>query len=203
MTRTYAGQTSGSDYKRHAVSRTDGADTVLQFYAVDAERETATYRVVFSGIALATANSHICQVMAGSSLRVGIKRIRIWQTGTNATTTQRFQYRIYRLTTAGTGGSSITPAVIDPSDSASGATAMTLPSSKGTEGTLIDHGRHLIHATNTTVGLDTLTWDFSQLRDKAIWIAAGTSNGIAIKAISSDSAATVDGIIDIVETAVA
>jgi len=202
MTRTYVGQTSGSDYKLHAVQRTDGADTVVQPYSHLAEPETASYRIIFAGIALATANSHICQVMAGASLRVGIKRIRIWQVA-NATSIARFQYRLYRLTTAGTGGSSVTPAALDPADSAAGAAAMTLPSSKGTESTLVDHGRHLVHTTATTVGLVEQSWDFSQLRDKCLWIASGTSNGLALKAISSDASATVDGVIDIVESAVA
>lgn len=202
MTRTYASFDEGADLKRHAVQRTDGADTVLQFYGVDAEPETATYTIPFAGIALATANSHVCQVMAGASLRVGIKRITLWQVA-NATGIALMQYRLYRLSTAGTGGSAITPAPVDPADAAAGATAMTLPSSKGTEGTLLEHGRHLIHTTATTIGLVKHVWDFSGLRHKCLWIAAGTSNGIALKNIGSDASATVDGTIDIVETSVA
>lgn len=202
MTRTYVGQTSGSDWKLHAISRTDGSDTVLQPYSVQAEPETATYRIVFSTISLAVANDHIIQVMAGSSLRVGIKRIRLWQNG-NATTTQKFLFRLYRLTSAGTGGTSVTPAAFDPADSSSGATAMTLPTAKGTESTLVSHRRHLIHTTQTTVGLPDVDWSFDNLRDKCLWVAAGTSNGIAVKAVSSDSSANVDGEVIFVETAVA
>lgn len=202
MTRTYAGQVGGSDYKQWFVSRTDGSDTVLAPLGVEAEPEIATYVIQFAGIALSTANSHICQVMAGASLRVGIRRIVLWQVA-NATSIALFQYRLFRLTSAGTGGSSITPAAHDPAESAAGATAMTLPSAKGTESTQVGHGRHLIHTTATTIGLPPQTWDFTKLRTKALWIAAGTSNGVALKNISSDSTATVDGFIEIVETAVA
>ena len=202
MTRTYQSQVAGSDYKQWFVSRTDGSDTVLAPFGVEAEPEIATYVVQFAGIALVTANSHICQVMAGSSLRVGIRRIVLWQVA-NATSTALAQYRLFRLTSAGTGGSSITPAALDPAESASGATAMTLPTAKGTEGTQVGHGRHLIHTTATTVGLTPLVWDFTRLRTKALWIASGTSNGIALKNISSDASATVDGFIELVETSVA
>lgn len=202
MTRTYAGQLGGSDYKQWMVQRTDGSDTVLAPLGVEAEPEIATYVIQFAGIAISVANSHVCQVMAGASLRVGIRRIEIWQVA-NANAIALAQYRLFRLTSAGTGGSSITPAAYDPAESAAGATAMTLPSAKGTESTQVGHGRHLIHTTATTVGLVRQVWDFTKLRTKALWIASGTSNGVALKNISSDSTATVDGFIEIVETSVA
>lgn len=202
MTRTYVGVDEGADRKLHAIQRTDGADTVYSPYSVEAEPEIATYVIPFAGIAVSTANSHVCQVMAGASLRVGIRRIRLWQVA-NATGIAKLQFRLFRLTTAGTGGTGLTPALVDPGDSAAGAAAMTLPSSKGTEGTMLDHGRHLIHTTATTIGLQDYLWDFRGLRTKCLWVAAGTSNGLAVKNIGSDASATYDGWIEIVETAVA
>lgn len=204
MTRTYAGQTSGSDYKRWAVQRTDGADTVLAFMGVEAEPEIATYRIsTASALALSTANSHLLQVMAGASLRVGIKRITVYQ-AVNAAAIGINQWAIYRLTTAGTGGGSVTPAALDPADAAAGAAPMTLPSSKGTESTLIEYRHVTLHTTAATVGLNPLAeFDFTTLRGKALWIAAGTSNGIAVKNITSDASATVRIVAEFVETSVA
>lgn len=199
MATSYVLIDEGADRKIRHFQRTDGSDTVEEQMVALTEPILASYVIQFAGIAVSTANSHVCQVMAGASLRVGIRRIRIWQVA-NATGIARLQWRLFRLTTAGTGGSSITPAPSDPADSASGATAMTLPSSKGTEGTQVSHKRTLIHTTATTVGLpDEFVWDFSQLRTKARWIAAGTSNGVALKNIGSDASATFDGEIEIVE----
>lgn len=204
MTRTYVGQVAGSDYKLWAVQRTDGADTVIAPHYVEAEPEIASYRVnTTAAVALSTANSHLLQVMAGASLRVGIRRITVYQ-AVNATATATNQWGIYRLTTAGTGGTSITPAALDPADSASGATAMTLPSSKGTESTLVEYRHALLHATVATVGIGVAAvFDFTNMRTKALWIAAGTSNGIALKNISSDAAGTVRIVAELVETSVA
>jgi hypothetical protein len=204
MTRTYAGQVGGSDYKRHAVERTEGADTVLQFIDVEGEPELAAYTVsTSSAIALSTANEHLMQIMAGASLRVGIRRIRVYQVAA-AASTGLDAFAIYRLTTAGTGGGSITPVALDPADGAAGAAAMTRPTSKGTEGSLVRYRNGLVHATETSIGLNPIVeWDFTMLRTKCLWIAAGTSNGIAVKNLTSDASATVRVEVDLVESEVA
>jgi hypothetical protein len=189
--------------KFHTNQRSNGSDTVEQYVQLTGEPYLAAYRAVPSAaLALSAANSHILQVMAGSSLRVGIRRIRVEQFD-NATSTGLDQWVIHRLTTAGTGGTSITPAPLDPADSACGATVMTLPSAKGTEGTLVDYQLQLIHATATTTGLNPVAiFDFTQdSRTKCLWIAAGTSNGICLKNLTSDAAATVRFRIDLVESA--
>src|SRR3989304_5291143 len=87
------------------------------------------------GASTATANSHLLQIMAPASLKVRVRRIEMWQTAM-VTAALLMQTALYRLTTAGTGGTSVTPQALDPTDTP-GATAMTLPSSKGTEGALI------------------------------------------------------------------
>lgn len=204
MTRTYIGVDEGADVKRHAVQRTDGADTVFQPYSVEAEPEIASYRIASgSAASTATSNSHLIQIMAGASLRVCVRRITVYQAG-NAASTGADQFAIYRLTSAGTGGTSLTPAPLDPADSAAGATAMLLPTSKGTESTLIEYRQVILHATEATVGLNPIAvFEFERERTKGLWIAAGTSNGIALKNVTSDASASVRIVAEIVETSVA
>lgn len=204
MTRSYVGQVAGSDYNLHVVSRTESATTVLQPLYVEGEPELAAYTIsTATAIALSTANEHLLQVMAGASLRVGIRAIRVYQ-AVAAASSGLDAFALYRLTTAGTGGTSITPVALDPADGAAGATAMTLPTAKGTESSLVRYRSGIVHASVTTINLNPIIeWDFSTLRTKCLWIAAGTSNGIAIKNLASDASATVRVEVDLVESAVA
>ena len=202
MTRAYYRITEGADIKLWTVQRTDGADTVQVPMQVEAEPEVATYALTATTVALSTANSHVLQVMAGASLRVGIRSIRVQQVA-NASSTARVAFQVVRLTTAGTGGGGVSPLAHDPAEAAAGCTAMTLPTAKGTEGSAMKTSRHLLHATSATVGLEPLLIDYSWHRTKALWIAAGISNGIAIKNVTSDAAATVDVEVVLVETSVA
>jgi len=188
--------------KFHTNQRSNGADTVEQYIQLDGEPYLSSYRInTTAAVALATANSHLLQVMAGASLRVGIRRITVYQ-AVNATATASNQWGIYRLITAGTGGTSITPAALDPADAASGAAAMTLPTVKGTESTLIEYRHATLHTTVASIDLNPVAvFDFTTLRTKALWIAAGTSNGMALKNISSDAAGTVRIVAELVESA--
>lgn len=204
MSQSYVPFLDSADATRkfHTNQRSNGSDTVEQYIQLEGEPYLASYRVNTStAVALATANSHLLQIMAGASLRVGIRRITVYQ-AVNASAIAINQWGVYRLTTAGTGGTSITPASLDPADAASGATAMTLPSSKGTESTLIEYRHATLHTTAATVDLNPLAiFDFTTERTKALWIAAGTSNGIALKNISSDAAGTVRIVAELVESA--
>lgn len=172
-------------------SRTvDGATVHTQKVMLD-EPGFDTYHIsVTANVGITSANKHLLQIMAGGTNRVYVRRFQAWQNA-NATTTGKVQILVYRLTTAGTGGTSYTPAPVDPSSSASGATAMSEPSSKGTEGTLLDHFYGLIHTAITTVGLDNpcLERVYDTGRARPIIISAGTSNGIAFKCTSSDATA--------------
>lgn len=203
MTRTYINSAGGSDYKRWAVERTDGGDTVVAFMGVEAEPEIASYRTSSStAAAISSANSHILQVMAGASLRVGIRKVTVYQVAA-ANASASIQMAAYRLTTAGTGGTAVTPAPLDPADAASGAAAMILPTAKGTEGTLIEYRQGQINTAASSIGLQPVAvFDFTTGRTKPLWIAAGTSNGMAIKVISSDSTCTLRCVAELVETSV-
>lgn len=175
--------TTGTGKKLHSWARTIGANTVEDEVGVNGEQYLATYTVAHGPASMATANSHITQIMAGASLKVRIRRIRVWQFAPATTATVGI-WELYRLTTAGTGGTAITPSALDTLDAASGATAMTLPTAKGTEGARIETASCYVIQ---TVGASTpfngpmIDWDFDRLRTKPLIIQAGTSNGIAVK----------------------
>lgn len=196
---SYVQFTEGSGRKLRTYQRTDGADTVEEWLQPLSEPILATYSVsVNTAISAATANSHLLQIMAGSTLRVGIRRITVSQIANG--TTQTNQWQLLRLTTAGTGGTSITPAPHDPADAASGATAMTLPTVKGTEGTILGSYVVLTHATAATVGLNPIfDRSFVNERTKALWIGAGTANGIALKNITASATGTYHIVVELVE----
>jgi len=200
MATSYVSFDEGSTKKVRTFQRTDGVDTVHEWMYAQSESLFDTYSVVATGIAGATANSHLVEIMAGASNRVGIKRILIYQVAA-ANAAAAFAFDILRLTTAGTGGSAVTPSPLDPASSASGATAMTLASSKGTEGVNFG-GRHrgAISATVTSIGLQpVLDLTFGDNNQKPLYIAAGTSNGLVIKNPAADSAVTFDIYLSLIE----
>ena len=193
MPEGYAQINEGSGKKLHTFQRTIGANTVEDEVMLLGEQYLAHYRVVpTSAVSLATGSSHLLQIMAGASLAVYVRRIRIYQV-VAATTAAINNISLFRLSSAGTGGTSVTPAPADTTDSAAGATAMTLPTAKGTETTLVGFQSFLLYQTAPTAGggLNAVLlcdWDFERLRTKAERIPAGTANGLAIK-LSSTAAA--------------
>jgi hypothetical protein len=143
-------------------------------------------------ILTATANSHIFQIMAGSAFKVRIRRIEMYQMAM-ATTAATMELRLHRLSSAGTGGSAHPPTVLNPADSASGATCMTLPTVKGTETTIVAWASPYMMQTvgaSAQLSQPTVVWDFDRLRSGPLIIAAGVANGIAIKNITAIAAAT-------------
>lgn len=197
MAENFVEVTSGSGLKLHTWSRTIGANTVHDEFTLPGEYPLATYSVVATAVSTATANDHLLQIMAGSSLNVRIRSITISQAAAaGSVASARFQ--LFRLTTAGTGGTSITARPYDTADAAAGATAMTLPSSKGTEGvTLFVESMWLGTAAIPTHRVA----DWIQTPGtKPILIPAGTSNGLAIKSINAVASATVDIAVEFVET---
>ena len=149
------------------------------------EQYLPTYVLGSQGIAsTATSLSHLLQIMAGASLNVRIRRIRVWQVAV-ATTAALASFVIIRLSSAGTGGTVQTAAPLVPSDGPSGATGMTLPTVKGIETTSISQqGVYFVQTIPTAMaGMSALLVDleFDSSRGESLFIPAGVSNGIAIK----------------------
>ena len=175
--------TQGSGTRLATDSYTEGGVTVHNERVGMGEGILPTYTIVAGNTSTATVDSHLIQIMAGASLRVRIRRIEMIQDGL-ASTAALLETRLYRLTTAGTGGSTNTPRPLDPADAAAGATSMSLPTAKGTEGVLLAISKPYMIQTigaSTPVTVPTLVWDFDNPRSGPLIIAAGTANGIAIK----------------------
>ena len=195
MAETFINVTEGSGKKLHTFDRTIGANSVHDEVVLLGEPYLTTYSVTTqsSGTSAATGLSHLLQVMAGASLNVYIRRIRVTQLAA-ATTAAQVALVVTRLTTAGTGGTVVTPVAYDGNDSAAGATAMTLPTVKGTNGgTLWTEASYWYQTAPTSVsGLGVLLdIDFSRPRSKSLRISAGVANGIAIQLQTAVAAATV------------
>lgn len=197
MPESFINLTEGSGKKAHTFQRVIGVNTVEDTVAILGEQYLASYNVptAAAGTSAATAASHLLQIMAGGSLNVYVRAIRIYQLAV-ATVAAIDAIEIVRLTTAGTGGTAITPAPRDASDAASGATGMTLPTVKGTEGTFVDRATGQWTQTIATqsggrqaVLVAEFVWD--DLRSKSLRIPAGTTNGIAVKNPTARAAATV------------
>lgn len=194
MAETFTNVTEGSGKKLHGWDRTIGANTVQDEFVLPGEFPYATYTVYAQNVSTATAASHTMQLMAGASLNVRIRRIRVVELTATAGTVR---LEIVRLTTAGTGGTAITARPFDTADAAAGAAGMTLPTVKGTEGTFLGS---LVVGTYTAVGAAFWQEWRQSPNAKPIIIAAGTTNGIALKA-SGLAATAVDVEIEFVETA--
>lgn len=192
MSDAFVEVTAGSGHKLAHESYTDSnGDTVKDQKARIGLPFLPSYTVsVATPISMATANAHLLQIMAGANNRLTLVYLRVTQVAV-ATAAAVKEFALFRLTTAGTGGTSITPRATNPASSAAGSTAMTLPSSKGTEGNQLWTDTGLVFSTVPTTGAaDALTlveWDWrGDLRDQAPEVAAGTSNGLALKIIPSD-----------------
>lgn len=149
----------------------------------------------------ATANDHLLTLNAGGSKKVRITRILLEQSA-NATTAAFASLQILRTTTgAPTGGTAITPNPFETADSI-GATARSLPTTKGTESTILFDirlaMRQAISATQTQSN-DRWLWVASPF-GKGIIIPAGTTNGIAIKSTAAVAAGGIICSIEFVET---
>ena len=193
--------TEGSGKRLHTNDRTISSVLVQEQFVLPGEYALPTYSVLSGAASTATTDSHILQLMAGSTNHVRIRRIEIRQVA-NATSATVAQFSLARLSTAGSGGTTVGSAKFDPSGSAAGATAQRLPSSKGTEGDFLWTGflplRQAILATSTQSD-PVIAWE-QRDGEQPIIIAAGTSNGLCVKLHSGVAGATVHVSVLFVET---
>jgi hypothetical protein len=108
----------GSDVAIRTYGRSDSTYEWLQSLS---EPFTATYTVCpTAAVSTATANSHLLQIMAGASNAVVLRHLLVTQLA-NAGAATVGQFELRRLTSAGTGGTAVTPGATDPGDAAAGA----------------------------------------------------------------------------------
>src|ERR1035437_994874 len=134
-TPTYVAITEGTGKKMASVTYAEAGQTVLDQKVILGEQYLPTFTVTAVGISTTSTGAHLLQVMAGASLNLRLRRIAVWQSAL-ATTAAIVDLSVLRLSSAGTGGSPITPTPADPSDSAT-STAMSLPAAPGTTATVI------------------------------------------------------------------
>jgi hypothetical protein len=185
--------TEGAGKKLHTFNRTIGANSVEDEVVLNGEPYLATYTITTPAVSVATAAAHALQIMAGASLKVRVRRIQMFQIAA-ATAAVIADFNVLRLTTAGTGGGVVTASPLDPTDAASGATCMTLPTVKGTEGVALDaYNPYLIQTVGASTTMVSPAADrmYDLLRTKPIIIAAGAANGICVKVVAGYAAATV------------
>jgi len=193
MAESVVAVTEGAGKKLHTNSRTIGANTVEDEYILNGEPFLATYSTVPGAISIATANDHILTINAGASLHVYIRRMEVYQVAL-ATTAAMASFNLLRTTTAApTGGTAQNQLPFDSTDSAAGATSMTLPTVKATEGNIMWRGSYMMTQTVATAGGSAKMFEvnFDQLRTKGLRIPAGTTNGMAFKSLTAIAAATI------------
>lgn len=188
----------GSGKRIHTWDRTISSTLVQDQFMLPGEFPYASYVATANGISTATSGDDLMQVMAGSSLNVRVRRIVLRQQAA-ASAVASTVIQIVRLTTAGTGGTSVTPRQLDSADAASGATSMTLPSAQGTAGNIL-WNRAIWLGTAAIPVVD--VWEWRHLPDsKPIIIPAGTSNGIALNLVTGVASASLTIDVEFVETA--
>jgi len=174
--------TEGSGKRLHTYDRTVSSVLVQDQVILHGHPLEATYTLRTSTVSVATAESHLFQIMAGSSLNVYVHRIQVFQ-HVAVTTAAFVSFALLRLTSAGTGGTTAALNVFDTSDATAGATAQVLPTSKGAESTCVwDSYAYMMQTVGASTPMPAPMLDvtFDSLRTKAIRIAAGTSNGLVL-----------------------
>jgi hypothetical protein len=178
--------TSGSGLKLHTNTRVIGTNTVHDEVVIPGEPYLPTF-FVSRAASIATGNDHLLALMAGASVNLRIRRIHLRQS-VIAAAAGTADFAIFRLSTAGTGGTVLTPAPFDTTDTAS-STARSLPSAKGTETTNMFQLHVGLTATYPTY--HEAEW-VQHPSEKPIIVPAGTSNGIAIKNLVAVTTATIE-----------
>ena len=195
------GVATGTDAYLDTVSRTIDAQERHAHRIVLGWSSDATYSVVASNASTETTNDHLLQIMGDGTNYSRLLRYRITPMDVPAAA-DILEVAIYRLATAGTGGTGITPHPLDAADSAYAGGAMKLPSSKGTEGTLLGRHRIPVTAAAPTLVQAPWTWEASPY-GKPIVFGTGAANGIAWKIMTGVASCAVDIVAEFVVTSFA
>jgi hypothetical protein len=192
MAESFVNVTEGSGKKLHTWQRTIGANNVEDEIVIPGEPYLATYSAVFATAVTLNnaANTQLVQLMAGASLKVYVRRITFYQVGFPAAATN-FIYDMYRVNTAPTGGTSVTPTPYDTGDSACGATSAYLPTGAGGLTNRVNVG--VIGLTAAAPSNNKIEFLYPTSGPKSLIIPAGTGNGIVIRNVTGANTGTIVG----------
>lgn len=175
------------------MARSIGGTTVQHQGVFLAEPIEQTYTFTAQSVATTTSASHLAILQADGSNYLRINWFEVEQQ-TLAGAAAIAEIRVYRTTTAGTGGTSISCYPVDGADTSPyGGVGMTLPTGKGTEGVLLYQCRlPLLAAVPTATGVSALRrWERHPYEKP--WIAGtATTNGFAWKLITGIATSTVN-----------
>lgn len=162
----------------HTASRSISSVTREDQYVQLGQPDYPTYGTIVSAVSIATTSDHLLQIMADGTNYCRLLYLDVQITDDYPASGSVSLIQIVRLSTAGTGGSTITPRGFDPADTFGGA-AMSLPTAKGTEGNILWQRRFGMAASNPQVIMPPI-FD-AGLIGKPIIFGTSTATGIAIK----------------------
>lgn len=182
------GWTDGVDKNWHSYQRTIASTTMQDPAVFPAEFPLPTYTASAAGVRVNTANSHLLQIMGDGTNYVRLRRLTIRQANI-ASAASTLDLRVFRLSTAGTGGSSLSARALDESDTTpyAGSVRTGVTTSKGTEGDqLLGPGTLRLGLTNANpiTDVNKVEW-VQQPGAKPIVVGNGTASGLAVKNIGS------------------
>lgn len=192
-----------SGKKLHTNNRTIGANSVEDEYVIPGELPGPAYTVKGASVAGATTGDDLIQIMAGASNPVRIRRIRVYQR-VLITTANEFSWDAIRITSAGTGGTAVTPRPMNTGSAAAGATAAQgVPNAThGTAGVTLWTGR--LWAIQTvgaggSPGPGPMDEWVQSPNSEPMTIPAGIANGIALRVSTGRAGITCDVLVEFVE----
>jgi hypothetical protein len=145
---------------------------------------------VIASVNWTTTQRDLIQIMAGSTLPVLVRSISVLQLAAISAVATR-ELQLWRLTTAGTGGGAITPRPFSTAAAAAGATAMSKPTTPGTQGVQMGSRSSWFGTAAIPAPGAGMLWDFTRPGTQPLIIPAGTANGIALTNTVTDAGLTV------------
>lgn len=174
----------------HSWQRTiDSVDREDQ-YVLMGQPAYPTYTAIASSISVATTASHILMIQADGANYTRLLRAWVTPTDDIPAAASVVTIQIVRVTTAGSSGGAVTAGAFDTADTYAG-TIQTLPSSKGTESTVLWQRRVALTAAQPVVIPDGPFYEMHP-HGKPIVFGAGTGAGIVFKVVTGIASCTVD-----------
>ena len=186
MTDSAVSISTGTDAYLHSNSRSIGGTAKEEQYALPAWGADPTYQVIMDDVSPDTATDHIMQIMADGTNYTRLVRLEIRPTENYPASEATLKLALYRLTTAGTGGTAEADSPYDDSDTYAGDMRNT-PSSKGTEGQLLDTMYIGLETAASIVGWSQdspYVWT-PPANGKPIVFGTAVTEGIALKVIDA------------------
>lgn len=193
--------TPGSGQLLRTNSRTVGGTAVHEQGVIIAEGNAATYTALVKDIAVSTAAAHLLMVQGDGTNYVRLRRIKINQSTLAGAAGATAYFGVYRVTTGGTGGTTISARPFDTADTNPyGGTVASAPTAKGTESDQLLHMRVGLTGALPITNIYQTEWVARDDNTKSIVFGSATTAGIVIKNETAVGTAKVDIEVEFVVT---